>query len=410
MTVTQLLEEKRALRKELQKARDRHQPMTATQARNVALISSNTTTSSRLGSAAASRPGAVRARSVSPAPGQKSLAGSTSSTSGGGGGGGLQCDSCLASGSLDSSDWKALYQPLLLQFKLVNAALRAKGVSVDAAVVTVITGNPPPSATNGGSAAPSSSNTGGTAGTAASQQTNSQAVMRRHSGGGINTMILPNKQHQLVPINFSATNGAASGSSVSLLPQQPSVQQQQQQQSQSITIACGRGVTRRSSLGSLGGGSGGGLFVPSIGGGGGGSGGGGGGGSASTPSSRSNSRSSSPTLMAQQAHLASGGFAAAFNAGIAGIGTGFSAGGNSAAANGAQQQQQQPSSSFAQWTREVAQAHAASGHAAAVSSSSSSSGSNSGGGGNGGATLARVQKPKAVGAALSAGAVALGKR
>jgi hypothetical protein len=404
MSVTQLLEEKRALRKELQQARDRHQPMTAAQARNAAMNTATNTTSGRLGSAAASRPGAVRARSVSPAPGQKSLAGSTSSTSSGGGGGGLQCDSCLASGSLDTPDWKALYQPLLLQFKLVNAALRAKGVSVDAAVVTVITSNPPPSsATN---VASSVSSAGGTTG---SQQTNSQAVMRRHSSGGINTMVLPNKQHQLVPINFSATNGAASGSSVSLLSQQPgSVQQQQQQQSQSITIACGRGVTRRGSLGSLGGGSGGGLFVPSIGGVGGGS-GGGGGGSASTPSSRSNSRSSSPTLMAQQSHLATGGFAAAFNAGIAGLGAGFSARGNSAAANGAQQQQQQPSSSFAQWTREVAQAQAASGHAAAASSSSSSSGSSSGGG-NGGATLVRVQKPKAVGAALSAGAVALAKR
>lgn len=91
--LAQLLDERRALHKELQIAKEKHAPLLSSRA----LSSSH----DKLHSSGHS---SSRARSLSPAPSKNVL-----------------CDGCTG-----LTDWKVIYQPILLAYKMVNAAIKAK--------------------------------------------------------------------------------------------------------------------------------------------------------------------------------------------------------------------------------------------------------------------------------------------
>jgi hypothetical protein len=93
MSAAQLVDERKCLKKELQQARERHLP----------------------------------APSTSPPSGKATLGSRSSSRSNSPSVGKIACEHCTG-----DVDWKVTFQPMLIAYKQVNAALKAKGIVVDA--------------------------------------------------------------------------------------------------------------------------------------------------------------------------------------------------------------------------------------------------------------------------------------
>lgn len=275
MSAAQLLEERKLLRRELQQARERHQPLSS-QTQSKLYTGSGAHASSRLGGGGGAR---VRARSLSPAPNLRH-------------GASILCDSCASAGQSEA-DWRQLYHPLLLQYKLVNAALQAKGVL---SPTEPASSSPSPSPVMGAAAGGGAG--GGSMGLGRPLSANSS---HSHAGGGGGAAVPLRRVGSLPIVHGSGglTGGSGmigSSASTPTLVGAMGAHSSSSSGGHSVAIVRSRGVRKP-----LGGGSGGSSGV------------GGGGGSVSAPVSRTSSGTNSPVLGPQASAAAAAAAAAGAN-------------------------------------------------------------------------------------------------